>query len=300
MVNFPRLTIKFQHIDQMFLIIRLLCLAMMVLAALYLLVVVFFSEYMELQGNALALQALTSQTSQDEPYVPKDDHGESNKIAERFLASSKLFGELSPPDLVATPQVSPTPQKANDDTLSLIGTFVSLSNNSYAIVENKKKRTQDVFGIGESIFGLATLRSIDTLSVTISRNGKDEKLVMEEGEPGAPSPYSENSSSETKVVENSDVEEALNNLPVLLTQARTVPYFSNGKRDGLRLFAIRSGSFFEKIGLQNGDILKEINGNDLNDQSKALELFQRLKSERRLSVKLVRNRQEKLINYEIR
>ena len=47
---------------------------------------------------------------------------------------------------------------------------------------------------------------------------------------------------------------------MLLTQARAVPYFKQGKSVGLRLFAIKAGSLFEKIGLKNGDKVVAMSG----------------------------------------
>ena len=86
----------------------------------------------------------------------------------------------------------------------------------------------------------------------------------------------------------------------MLTQARAVPYFKDGKSIGLRLFAIKSDSIFEKIGLKNADILKAVNGNSLADLTQAIKLFETLKKERSLSLTLERTNEEKEFKYEIR
>jgi general secretion pathway protein C len=182
----------------------------------------------------------------------------------------------------------------------LIGTFLSNSRDSYAILQNKTKGDQDVFLKGDAVFDGGDLVEITANSVTLNKDGRLEQLFLEEGETSSSPVGAIDSTAETVVVSESEVQEALNNLPLLLTQARTVPYFSNGQRDGRRIFAIRSGSFFEKIGLVNGDIIKSINGTDLNDDGKALELFEEFKSARTLSLRLVRNRAEKAITYERR
>ena len=43
----------------------------------------------------------------------------------------------------------------------------------------------------------------------------------------------------------------------LFTQIRAVPHFEGGQSIGFRLFAIRRGSLFDKIGLKNGDIIHQ-------------------------------------------
>ena len=100
-------------------------------------------------------------------------------------------------------------------------------------------------------------------------------------------------------VDESELNEALENIPLLMTQARAIPYFKDGKSIGLRLFAIKNGSLFEKIGLKNGDILKSINGNSLGDITQAVKLFEKLREERSIKVILERGRQDREFSYEI-
>jgi len=66
------------------------------------------------------------------------------------------------------------------------------------------------------------------------------------------------------------------------------------------MFAIKTDSLYEKIGLKNADILKTVNGNNLGDLTQALKLFEQLKSERSLSLVLEREGTELEFKYEIR
>ncbi|MGH7822614.1 MAG: type II secretion system protein GspC, partial [Candidatus Binatia bacterium] len=102
------------------------------------------------------------------------------------------------------------------------------------------------------------------------------------------------------VVDRGEVDKQMENLNQLFTQIRAVPHFQDGKASGFRLFAIRRNSIFEKIGLKNGDIVSSINGNQLSDPARAMELLQQLKDEGRVSVEVTRNRQPTTLNYEIR
>lgn len=45
----------------------------------------------------------------------------------------------------------------------------------------------------------------------------------------------------------------------LAAQARLVPYFHSGQPHGYKLYAIRPGSVFAVLGLQNGDVLTTVN-----------------------------------------
>lgn len=232
-------------------------------------------------------------TSLNSPVLEGDDKKDYTIIGSRPLIS-----------LVANTQQSVGGQivKKSDLPLTLIGTFVEKGKAPYAIVEEKKSNTQDVFSVGDLVFGEANLKRILTDRIEINRNGVLEVLILDEkvaakGFDG-PETFSEEQ-THFSVAEN-ELDQALENLPLLLTQARAVPYFKDGKAVGLRMFAIRKGSMYEKIGLKNGDILKTVNGNSLGDVTQAMKLFEQLKSERDLKLNLERNGQSKDFSYEIR
>lgn len=85
------------------------------------------------------------------------------------------------------------------------------------------------------------------------------------------------------------VDNALSNLNSLAMQARIVPAFKDGQAEGFRLFSIRPDSLYSKIGIVNGDVLKRINGYDLNSPDKALEVYQKLKDSSRIDIEIDRN-----------
>jgi general secretion pathway protein C len=294
----PKFKIKRVHIETLAAYSRMFVVGLVTVVALYSFVVIFYGEFIVLQGDKLALQAHEPSPASSPSNI--SSLAISGKAAARYVGQTELFGHLEPPEPVKTAAPTKTTATTASNTLLLIGTFLSNSRDSYAIIQNKTKGEQEVFLKGDSVFDSGNLIEIAPGVVTLNKDGKTEQLFLEDGETTSAPVAGIDSTAETVVVSESDVQEALNNLPLLLTQARTVPYFSNGQRDGRRIFAIRSGSFFEKIGLVNGDIIKSINGTDLNDDSKALELFEEFKNARTLSLRLVRNREEKAITYERR
>ncbi len=217
-----------------------------------------------------------------------------------LIAQRPIFGVLGRPTPIAPPP-PPAPQKPKSPLL-LAGTYVASPRNSHAIIEDPRKSVQEIFRVGDDVFGEAKLSKIFSDRIEIERDGARETLYLDGASGGgAPAGPATTSVSGTDVnVAEADVDEALSNLPVLLTQIRAVPYFKDGAAIGLRLFAIKSGSLFEKIGLKNGDILKSINANSLGDFSQALKLFEKLKAERTLKVVLERNREEQEYTYMIR
>jgi general secretion pathway protein C len=100
-------------------------------------------------------------------------------------------------------------------------------------------------------------------------------------------------------VPRSNVDEALNSLADLATQARIVPAFEGGKPVGFKLFSIKPGSLYSKIGLQNGDVINRINGYDINSPEKGLEIYGKLKDAASVTVDVKRRGKPTTLDYTI-
>jgi type II secretion system protein C len=98
------------------------------------------------------------------------------------------------------------------------------------------------------------------------------------------------------VLKRSDITKATSNLNVLARQARIVP---DRKGEGFRIFSIRPGSLYSKIGIRNGDVIKSINGISLNSPDKALQAYSRLQNARKLSLDIVRHGRTETLEYSI-
>jgi type II secretory pathway component PulC len=63
----------------------------------------------------------------------------------------------------------------------------------------------------------------------------------------------------------------------LAKDARIVPGIKDGKPTGFKVYAIRPTSLYAKLGLRNGDTLRDINGVALDSADKALEAYTKLR-----------------------
>jgi len=218
------------------------------------------------------------------------------------------------PEVVEAKPPPTTPLK-----LKLWGVAVHDHGDSYAIIEDEstRDRKQGLYRINEQVASTgAIVKSVEWDRVVLTRNGQDEVLELAEADtrggaasrvmaPRAARPQISDANVQVTgenefVIDRSEVDNALENMSQLFTQIRAVPHFEGGRSTGFRLFAIRSGSIFDKIGLKNGDIIQRINGSEMSDPSKALQLLQELRSENDLTVEVVRNRQPMTLSYSIR
>ena len=130
--------------------------------------------------------------------------------------------------------------------------------------------------------------------------------VAQTGSDEPPSPIPGDMTGVTKqsetdyIVERAEVDRTLANLNEVATQARIVPSFKNGKSNGFKLFSIKPGSIYSKIGLQNGDVIQKINGYDMNSPDRALEIYTKLRDATSLTIELQRRGANQTMNYGIR
>jgi type II secretion system protein C len=221
---------------------------------------------------------------------------DSSRSDYSLIDKKQIFGSAPVVENTPPPEV---PKRELD--LTLVGTVILDGFPPSAILEDKKTREQDSFMVGDSVFNQGELVEVTAEDIALKVDEGIKRLALEGGSASSGGGESlSNPGIQDIIVEESEVDQALANLPLLVTQARAVEFYQEGKSIGLRLFAIKSGSLFEKIGLRNGDILHSINGENLSDLGKALGLFEKLKKERNIRVEVTRNRQFQVFNYQIR
>jgi len=67
------------------------------------------------------------------------------------------------------------------------------------------------------------------------------------------------------MVDQQAVAATTENMSQILTQARALPFMEQGKTVGFRISEIVPGSIYERIGLQNGDVIQRINAMEVDD-----------------------------------
>lgn len=95
-------------------------------------------------------------------------------------------------------------------------------------------------------------------------------------------------------------EEARTNIGELLKQAQAIPYLEQNQTTGFQLKMLQPGSLLANIGLRKGDILRRINGLELNSPEKALQIFAQLRLAKQINIDLERKGKEMTFAYEIR
>ncbi|MCF8025724.1 MAG: PDZ domain-containing protein [Desulfobacteraceae bacterium] len=196
--------------------------------------------------------------------------------------------------------------------LRLWGTIAGPEGKSYAVIEKKSSRQQQLYRPGDTVEG-ARIKVILRKRVVLSVNGKDEVLEMEDlvehadmssgrsREMGRGSEMiGESGGSETTIeIEREQISSAMQNVSNLMRQVRIRPYFEDGNPGGVMLSSIRSGSIFEEMGLESGDIIKGVNGREIRSMDDAMQFYENLKSAGEINLQLQRNGSQRNIRYRI-
>lgn len=101
------------------------------------------------------------------------------------------------------------------------------------------------------------------------------------------------------VLDQKEVDDALQNLDKLYSEVRIVPNFQDGKPDGMKVLSIKPGGFTSKLGIRRGDVLKNVNGQEL-DIKRGMELFGSMKDSKNFSLDVVRGGKNQTLEYEIK
>ena len=101
-------------------------------------------------------------------------------------------------------------------------------------------------------------------------------------------------------IERSLVDRLLANQAALMRTARVIPHEEGGRVVGVKLYGIRRSSLLGRLGIQNGDMLRTINGYDMTEPDSALEAYARLRNADRITINLNRRGQDQTIDYQIR
>ncbi|MFN3680458.1 MAG: type II secretion system protein N [Nitrospira sp.] len=253
--------------------------------------------------------SLAAPTQSESPTVVTTVSYTPNRFVED-VRSSGLFA-LPPQREPVNSEKSETPIRASIGAatkISLIGVVMGEQTGVFAIIEEQATKKQTLYRLHDEIPDVGEVVDIRRNGIVV-RQGNVEELVElalpeqpRSGDMGAggssftttPSPLIRT------VVDRREVDQALNDLPRLLTQARAVPHMVNGAMNGFRIDYLAPASFYEKMGIRTGDILQRVNGVEIRDPATVLNMLQQLKYEQVVKLDLVRNNRRTTVTYELR
>lgn len=195
-------------------------------------------------------------------------------------------------------------------SLSLVGVIISgNASSSLAILKNGASGRTVTLRVGENISGLTLVQVFENRVILQKENqtfqiflGRGNLVKAQEVPPRnpvepAPLPKEDDSKSEGS---NSNMakkefvrEDVLKRLeaewPVIVNETRFVPNIVEGKTSGFKITNLPEKTILSDMGILKNDIIKGINGVELNDMDTIFSLYNQLKDESRFEVSMERN-----------
>jgi len=228
---------------------------------------------------------------------PRIDKNITNIIVKRNLFNVEIERDFETKTNIEESEplnIEPTKLK-----LILWGT-VTGKEHVYAVIEDKKIRKQALYQIDDEVQG-AKLKKILRNKVILTFQGKDQLLEIQTN--------IKDTLKRRTLMENTKMESVMDNLDVghdislpdnigsMMRQIKFRPHFSKGEADGLMVYGIRPNSVFQRVGLRNGDIIKDINGTSIMSQDDFAPLFTNSDLEDALKLTLIRRGKIKELSY---
>ncbi|MBE9503296.1 MAG: PDZ domain-containing protein [Proteobacteria bacterium] len=220
--------------------------------------------------------------------------------AYRIISGRNLFGSIDKTN--GKIQINVDELEPTKLGLALLGTVSGTGGFDFAVIEEKNKKKQGLFREGDAV-AAATIIRIMRGMVVLRVDDRDEILKMEEGDLGKTDDKKHVSDHVGKGIKNiikvkkTDIDNAFKNMGEMLAQVRIRPYFSSGKPDGFMVSRIKPGSIFQKMGMQNGDIIQGVDNQLIKSPDEMLKLYNGLKSGSAISLNIKRKGRTQNLEY---
>lgn len=206
------------------------------------------------------------------------------------IIGARLFGVYQPQasNLDAAPDTSLN--------LNLLGIFAGTRKEESRALIGQPNGDERPYSIGEDVVNGVNLQAIFADRVVLSRNGQLETLRLDKDKPSAgftgdstPSPGGPQSLGQVRQELLADPNKASEYI-------RIQPVNMNGQMKGYRVYPGQNQTLFNNVGLHPGDLVTSVNGIQLDDTQKAMQMLSDISKAGSASLVIDRGGQPQTIN----
>jgi general secretion pathway protein C len=190
-------------------------------------------------------------------------------------------------------------QKNTD--FDLKGTVAYNSSFGFIVIEERGNHKQKLYRMGDKI-GTAKLIKITRNTATLRSEDREITLKVKstmEGPllPNSPAGGMNQAPPRSLNLSKKAVNENLSDLKSIMSQAVVRPFLNKGVQNGYIISNIAPNSLYEKMGLQNGDIINDINDKPMRSADNLLQMVNLMQSGSSITLNVKRNGKIEAINY---
>ncbi len=224
--------------------------------------------------------------------------------------------KLTPNEAPAPTKKLPTKIAGSIKDITLLAIYNS---EDTTVITVEYKRKTKVLGRGDAINGFV-LEGAGSNFATFSKDSKTyrvdllkskkstgSKSSIKPASRAKPSPSKDSSkvkgeitdAGNHKIVDRSLLDHYAKNMDDIYKNIGIKEVKEGGKIKGFRITFVRRGSPFAKLGIKRGDIIKSINGQDINSYNAAFETYKNIQNIEDLTMVIKRGKEEMELEYEI-
>lgn len=199
--------------------------------------------------------------------------GQSSTVDVSTVTNAHLFGAYEAP-AVSQQNLSQAPETALN--LTLVGLLADRNDRYSRALIAIQNGEEKAYAVGDDVSRGVTLQAIFPDRVILSRNGRLETLSLERDKAGGggPVPAAESAPASSATPPLAQIrQEVLQDPSKASEYVRVQPATIAGQMKGYRIYPGRDRAAFSAAGLRPGDLVTSVNGVQLDDPAKALQLL---------------------------
>ncbi|MHB8138562.1 MAG: PDZ domain-containing protein [Smithellaceae bacterium] len=263
---------------------------MVVITILSFLLVDIFYKGFSLQIASRPTTAKSQFVAAASPHVPVRTAEYYNIITERnlFLTTLQAIAdENSVGDLLPGEEYT---------AFDLKGTIAINESMGYVIVEEKGKDKQKLYRLGEMI-GSARLVRIARNAAVLQDGEKEFVMKVKDVAKGSVTGGTSSMENGGAAISRQEVAQSLGDMKSVMSQAVVRPFLSAGVPQGFIVSNIVPGSVYQRLGLQNGDVVVDVNNKKLEGADDVIKMVNMMQAGGSISINVMRNGKNETINH---
>jgi general secretion pathway protein C len=212
------------------------------------------------------------------------------------IVESDIFAGTNTKADAGVSQIADSMPSAEELGLKLVGAiaFPTSPAASYAIIENTQTKAAQPYKTGDTVAS-ATIESIEadrviTATSTTGQAGPTENI-------GPNATTTEKVPTANKLGPQTSAR--LSYVESVFQKATIEPHVQNGRTEGLIITGLDQTPLTAALGLRNGDIVRNVNGQNLTSKQKAFQVLKKARMQSTLDIELLRNGKIKNLSFDL-
>lgn len=192
------------------------------------------------------------------------------------------------------------------DNLILLALYHDQQDGIIMFMENEPNAQTQILQKDESYKGYKLIKVEPTRAI-FQRDGVQYYLSFKDiatpggGLPTAkiPKPPIERLTDSKATVSRDEIHKYTSNMQEIWNNIAIREVVTDGKINGFKVLAVKSGSVFEELGLRKGDVIMNVNNKKLSSYADAFSIYDNIDKYESIKLEILRNNQKRELEYEI-